>query len=65
MYKFKLKVAKENIDEYVKKNFTEEEKEALKNIKFVPFNVHCNDDMDIEIMAVGVVDFGTETDDKA
>lgn len=65
MYKFKFNIAKEDIDGHVKNSLSEEERKALKNIKFVPFNVHCNDDMDIEVTAIGVVDLDTETDDKA
>lgn len=56
MYKFKFNVTKEDIDTHVKNSFSEEEREMLKNVKFVPFNVHCNDNMDIEVTAVGVLD---------
>lgn len=54
MYKFKFNVTKEDIDNHIKNSLTEEQREFLKNVKFVPFNVHCNEEMDIEITAVGV-----------
>lgn len=62
MYRFKFNIAKEDIDAHVKSNFSEEEKELFKDIKFYPFNVRCNENMDIEITTVGVVDF--DKDDK-
>ena len=62
MYKFKFNIVKEDIDAHVKNNITEEERELLKNVKFVPFNVHCNEDMDIEVTAIGVLDSNTEDD---
>lgn len=61
MIKFKFNIAKEDIDAHVKNSLSEEDKELLKNVKFVPFNVHCNDDMDIEVTAVGVLDLDADT----
>lgn len=61
MIKFKFNVTKEDIDAHVKNSLSEEDKELLKNVKFIPYNVHCNDDMDIEVTAVGVLDLDTDT----
>lgn len=61
MYKFKFNIAKEDIDAHVKNNLPEEQREMFKNVKLVPFNVYCNDDMDIEITAVGVLEPEIET----
>ena len=68
MYKFKFNVTKEDIDAHIKKGITEEEREILENITFVPFKAHLNEDMDIEITAVGVVDLknsNVENDTKS
>ena len=64
MLKFKFNVTKEDIDAHVKNSFSEEEKEALKNVTFVPCNVFCNDDMDIEVTTIGVLDVSA-TEDKS
>lgn len=56
MFKFKFNITVEDIDTHVKNSFTEEEKEFFKNVTFVPFNVNCNEDMNIEVTAVGVLD---------
>ena len=56
MHKFRFDITKEDIDTHVKNSLSEEEREMFKNVKFVPFNVHCNDDMNIEVTAVGVLD---------
>lgn len=63
MYKFRFDITKEDIDAHVKKSLSEEEKEKFKNVKFVPFNVRCNEDMNIEITAVGVLDLNEDTID--
>lgn len=60
MYRFKFNIAKEDIDTHVKNSLSEEEREKFKNVKFVPFNVHCDENMDIEIMAVGVLDLNED-----
>ena len=54
MYKFKFNIAKEDIDNHIKSSLSEEQRAMLQGVKFVPLNVHCNEDMDIEITAVGV-----------
>lgn len=64
MYKFKFNIVKEDIDNHVKNSLSEEQREMLKGIKFVPFNVHCNEDMDIEITAVGVFEPEVETENN-
>lgn len=56
MYKYKFSIGKEEIDAHIRQSISEDEKEMFKNIKFVPFDVHRNDNMDIEIIAVGVLD---------
>lgn len=60
MYKFKFNIVKEDIDAHVKNSMTEEEREFFKDVKFVPFNVHHNENMDIEVTAIGVLDSNTE-----
>lgn len=62
MIRFRFDITKEDIDIHVKKSLTEEEREMLKNVKFVPFNVHCNDDMNIEVTAIGVLEENNEID---
>ena len=62
MYKFKFDITKEDIDKHVKNNFSEREREAFKNVKFVPCDVRCNDDMDIEVTVVGALDTDANTD---
>lgn len=61
MYKFKFNILKEDIDNHIRKSLTEEENEMLKNVKFVPFSVYCNEDMEIEVTAVGVFEPEIET----
>ena len=56
MYKFRFDITKEDIDAHVKNSLSEEEREKFKNVKFIPFKVYCNEDMNIEITAVGVLD---------
>lgn len=56
MYKFKFNILKEDIDAHVKNSMTEEEREFFKDVKFVPFNVHHNENMDIEVIVAGVLD---------
>ena len=56
MYKFRFDITKEDIDAHIKNSISEEEREKFKNVKFIPFNVHCNEDMNIEITAGGVFD---------
>lgn len=63
MYKFRFDIIKEDIDAHVKKNLSEEEREKFKNVKFVPFKVQCNEDMNIEITVVGVLDLNEDTTD--
>lgn len=60
MYRFRFDITKEDIDAHVKNSLSEEEREKFKNVKFIPFNVHCNEDMNIEITAVGVLDLNNE-----
>lgn len=60
MYRFRFDITKEDIDTHVKNSLSEEEKEKFKNVKFVPFNVHCNEYMNIEVTAVGVLDLNEE-----
>lgn len=64
MYKFRFDITKEDIDAHVKNSLSEEEREKFKNVKFVPFNVHCNADMNIEIIAVGVLEEDKKDDNQ-
>lgn len=64
MYKFRFDVTKEDIDTHVKNSLSEEEREKFKNVKFIPFNVHCNENMNIEITAIGVLDLDEDNKDE-
>lgn len=64
MYKFKFNIVKEDIDAHVKDSLSEEEREKFKNVKFIPFKVHCNENMDIEVTAIGVLDLNEDTTDN-
>ena len=60
MYIFRFDITKEDIDAHVKNSLSEEEREKFKNVKFIPFKVHCNKDMNIEITAIGVLDLNED-----
>lgn len=61
MYKFKFSIMADDVDIHVKNSITEEDKERFKDFKFVPVDVHRNEDMNIEITAMAIVDNLGET----
>lgn len=64
MIKFKFNVTKEDVNKHIKNSLSDEQKEMLKDITFVPCNVHYNEDMNIEITAVGVLDIPKAEDES-
>lgn len=52
MYTFKFNIIPEDIDNHIRQNFSEEEKEYFANVQFIPCNVQFNDDLTISVTAV-------------
>lgn len=60
MHTFVFNITREDVDAHIRASLSEEDREKFKNMKFVPFSVRYNEDMNIEVKAVAAYDVAKE-----